>query len=422
MSKKFFIYIFIIVLSFLTYQSARAFTVSQITNNQVPEYYIYPSEFDKLMLDIVVPSGNANAADTLKSIVIQSDGNVKDLRDISKFVLWQDASKPGFEGMGLDTKIGEFSFWADNFSWYLDNLSVSIPANGLRLFVSVETMPGAVVGTYFAIKISQLTDQDQDGNFDVGDLGIFLASKNNGPTDTSVVNTYKQTVRNFVVDSIAPKAVITDPLDNAVFTTSTYLIKGMARDQQGSKPEWVKIDIDGSFYNTSPTSDNYAIFEYNWENITEGKHILKLQTVDFLGNSSITELITVEYKTLQQTVIPSTSTDSQVSSQAGIGQTATTTSATTTITTTTSTTTPSTADAIQALINQLLAQLKDLQNQLAGLNQSASSIVFKVNLKYGDRGNDVKELQKSLIKEKILSAGLDTGYFGSLTKAAVIKF
>lgn len=43
-------------------------------------------------------------------------------------------------------------------------------------------------------------------------------------------------------------------------------------------------------------------------------------------------------------------------------------------------------------------------------------------LKKGDRGDDVKLLQEVLVKEKLLSSDLITGYFGSITLKAVIKF
>ncbi len=48
---------------------------------------------------------------------------------------------------------------------------------------------------------------------------------------------------------------------------------------------------------------------------------------------------------------------------------------------------------------------------------------FKTSLNVGSRGKDVEELQKCLAKDsKIYPEGDITGYFGSLTKAAVIRF
>lgn len=376
MSKKFLIYIFILFAGFLTCQHALAFTVDKIINNQAPEIFVYPYEFDKLVLDITIPSGNSNSVDVLNAIVIQNEGTARNLREIARFILWQDANKVGFEGMGLDTKIGELSYNADNASWHLNNLAVNIPTGGSRFFVSAETMSSTTVNTYFQMRVTQLSDQNANGVFNAGDFGIFLASKNNGPTDQNILNINKQTMRAFVVDTASPKAVIIDPLDNAVIATSTYKIKGMAKDMQGSAVQHVLLDIDGSLKEVILTSDNYGTFEYNWQSISEGKHTLRLQATDFLGNTVVSEPISVEIKIpVASVVVPIT-------------------------------------PVIVATTSVVIATTTPM----------SPPFVFKVNLRYGNRSADVKKLQEILISEKLLGIGLNTGYFGVLTKAAVIKF
>lgn len=52
----------------------------------------------------------------------------------------------------------------------------------------------------------------------------------------------------------------------------------------------------------------------------------------------------------------------------------------------------------------------------------ATAFNFAANLGFGSRGTDVVELQKTLIEGGYLRAGLSTGYFGPLTKAAVTKW
>jgi hypothetical protein len=47
---------------------------------------------------------------------------------------------------------------------------------------------------------------------------------------------------------------------------------------------------------------------------------------------------------------------------------------------------------------------------------------FLRNLKFGHKGDDVKKLQTILLSESVYPEGLITGYFGNLTKKAVIKF
>jgi len=94
-----------------------------------------------------------------------------------------------------------------------------------------------------------------------------------------------------------------------------------------------------------------------------------------------------------------------------------------------------TADELQAKIAQILAQIAVLQEQLTvsktGAKITGCTITsFDRNLKQGMSGNDVKCLQiilNSSADTKITaagegSAGQETTYFGSLTKAAVIKF
>ena len=74
---------------------------------------------------------------------------------------------------------------------------------------------------------------------------------------------------------------------------------------------------------------------------------------------------------------------------------------------------------LQAQIAALQAALMALQGVPASVPTSVS---FTRNLTVGSRGNDVVALQNVLISKGHLAAGLNTGYFGNLTKAAVAKW
>ena len=79
------------------------------------------------------------------------------------------------------------------------------------------------------------------------------------------------------------------------------------------------------------------------------------------------------------------------------------------------------------LISDLQAQIAALQAQLLALSAgtpaaSSSACSFTKDLTVGSRGDDVKCLQESLISAGHLAAGLNTAYFGNLTKAAVSKW
>ncbi len=93
-----------------------------------------------------------------------------------------------------------------------------------------------------------------------------------------------------------------------------------------------------------------------------------------------------------------------------------------------------TVEELTALINGLLSQIATLQTQLSTMGgetpATGTSYNFTKNLSQGDSGVDVLNLQKVLNMDTatqvaatgIGSTGLESEYFGSLTKAAVIKF
>ena len=276
-------FIFAISLIFLPGIVA-GFTSSEVINHQAEEVYFYPQEFDKLVLDLTIPSGKENQEDILKAIALQNTGLAIDIREIEKIKLWKDEEKTGFQGMGVDKELGAFTFYSQNNSWYLNNLNQAISAAGLRIFVSVEISRAPTNNKTFQMRIPMLYDQNQNSSFDLGDLGIFLESKNNGPTNGNILNSYRQTIRASIYDELSPKSVITDPNDNSLITTENYKILGMARDHGGSTPQWVKIGINDVWSEVLPTGSNFSTWEYNWQNIAEGIYILKTQSADWIGN------------------------------------------------------------------------------------------------------------------------------------------
>ncbi|MBU4466728.1 peptidoglycan-binding protein, partial [Patescibacteria group bacterium] len=83
-----------------------------------------------------------------------------------------------------------------------------------------------------------------------------------------------------------------------------------------------------------------------------------------------------------------------------------------------------TTEELMAQIAALQAQLTALQAQLNLVSPSPSPVVgsFGTNLYFGLRGANVVALQNFLIGKGHLAAGLNTGWFGPLTKAAVMAY
>lgn len=133
------------------------------------------------------------------------------------------------------------------------------------------------------------------------------------------------------------------------------------------------------------------------------------------------------------TVSPSITTTYQLSAVNPIG----TTTANATVTVNATSTSP--GGSLGAQIQALLAQIKALQAQIlqlilqqTGGGGTATStppfppgcFSFNRDLKHGDDGDDVRELQRSLASDdsSIFSSDLITGFFGPRTEKALMKF
>src|SRR3989339_950104 len=81
-----------------------------------------------------------------------------------------------------------------------------------------------------------------------------------------------------------------------------------------------------------------------------------------------------------------------------------------------------TSDELMAQIAALQAQLAALQAQLSPSPSPVAGGSFDTNLYFGLRGDKVVALQEFMIGKGYLAAGLNTGYFGPLTKAAVMAY
>ncbi|MCX6791123.1 MAG: peptidoglycan-binding domain-containing protein [Candidatus Gribaldobacteria bacterium] len=80
----------------------------------------------------------------------------------------------------------------------------------------------------------------------------------------------------------------------------------------------------------------------------------------------------------------------------------------------------SSASALQAQINQLLAQIAGLRVQLGGSAGASQAVAFIKDLLIGSKNDpDIKRLQGFLISKGYLRAGFDTGNYLGMTTSAV---
>jgi len=260
-----------------------------IVNPGAPAISVYPSEFDRLAMDFTVQRSDG-IADTLRALTLRNDGTARDFYDIAKVVVWADAGAAGFQGMGIDEKLGEAVRYEMAGYWYLSGLNKTVPADGLRLFVSFESTGKGAMTTNRTIqmKVPVLSDGGTVGQFDLGDDGLFLDGAT-GPAET-ILNPNAQTTFYSEYDVRAPKTVVTAPKAGDLITASSYKIIGVARDQGGSTLSLLKISISsagssGSWADVVSTGANFETWEYNWTGFVDGAYAIKTYGADWNGNT-----------------------------------------------------------------------------------------------------------------------------------------
>jgi hypothetical protein len=163
----------------------------------------------------------------------------------------------------------------------------------------------------------------------------------------------------------------------------------------------------------SAYSGNNAIF--NCTGLTTGSYTSKCEAITGTSRNCCAANMTGSYAVQAAPVTP-TPTTTPITTPTPIP-----------IPTTTPTSTPISISTniaqLQALIQQLLAQVAQLQAQLA-LQQQTSQFRFLNPLYFGLSNNDVRQLQLFLVSQgtAIYPEAKVTGYFGLLTRKAVIRF
>ncbi|MCK4891269.1 MAG: hypothetical protein KAS78_01240 [Candidatus Pacebacteria bacterium] len=299
MKKLYFLTAVLICLSFLYSGFLQAAESDlAVTNNEVVGAIIYPSQWDIQVLDF---SLTPTEDDILNALTIRNLG-LAPYSYLEKVVLYEDDGDGIFQGWKVDTEIGNAVYYDFNQVWYWNNLEVSIPKKGKTFFVAIETKKNTNVladRRTLQMGISPQNDANSDGVFDFAtDTGIFMSSKNNGSID-GILNSGIHIIYKKTIDSLSVKSIIVYPTDGEKISENNIVITGASKDQGGSTPSLIEINIskngeeDSIWNEVTATGQNYITWEYSWNNIEDGTYIVKTKAIDWIGNRSEENPITI---------------------------------------------------------------------------------------------------------------------------------
>jgi len=294
MLKKFLVLFLCLAFIFVGFE-AKAFTSSMVEVHPIGTDYVYSENFDFLVMDFTIPC-DVMGGDVLETITVQNIGTAG-LSQIDQVQLWSDEGPEGFQGMGIDNLIINGDWKNEINGWLFDYIYEFISVDGLRLFVVITTKKNIATNKSFKFRIPMLTDFNEDGIYDPGDLGIFTALGVNGPTENVVMGNDQLSTRGNQ-DPLGPKVNITNLFDNDTYSANSYLIEGMAKDQGGANVEIVQISITqqgeaDTWMDVTGIEPYFLTWKYDWSNIAPGEYIIKTKSKDSRGTWSEQEPITV---------------------------------------------------------------------------------------------------------------------------------
>jgi hypothetical protein len=270
---------------------ALAFESNALVNWQAPYATIYSSTYENLALDFTLMT---TKTDVIKAIGLKNLGGANYSQHIKNLVLWVDEGLIGWQGLGTDRKIGDFLYSPSTDSWYIYNLDEKI-IEDLRFFVSVDSFSLISKGAVIQLEIPVLADKNNNGTFDIGDLGIFLDSGDNGPLDKPLTNKNNQVFSVTQTDKLAPVLRINNLVDNQIINNDHYLITGIAFDQGNSGlTAALAININDQLETIVDYDQDDFSWSYNWQGIADGTYLINIQAYDQQGNFSQTAPLTVQ--------------------------------------------------------------------------------------------------------------------------------
>ena len=154
-------------------------SANQIVVHPVPAGNLLTGATHNLVFDVTIPA-NGYEPDVLQKVNVLNHGTATPATGLDAVQAWADNGNGSFDPT-LDRPLGTLSFTGDR--WELTALAEPVGVNGLRLFVSVDIAPAALVGTTMRLSLVESADR-----------AIEMASGNDGPVDDTVGNAFTQVV------------------------------------------------------------------------------------------------------------------------------------------------------------------------------------------------------------------------------------
>jgi len=166
-------------------------TAAQITVHPIGAGTISSGSSNGLALDVTLPP-NGYEADTLERLNVVNVGTAIDTVDVVAMRAWVDDGDGLFDAL-TDTPLQSFSWTGAR--WELTGLSQAVPVGGVRFFITVDIADNPQEGRTVRLALPSRPD-----------VGVGMASDNDGPIDTAVENPFVQTISmaDRVVFSAAP--------------------------------------------------------------------------------------------------------------------------------------------------------------------------------------------------------------------------
>ncbi|MFA5946832.1 MAG: hypothetical protein WC813_02295 [Patescibacteria group bacterium] len=176
---------------------------------------------------IVVDQGTAGGAapnsvldiqaDQLRGLGVRNNGGAVNATDIAAVKVWKEnGTTAGFQN-AQDVVLGTMTVNStNNQEWRLGSLTDTIPAGGLRLYVTTDIAGTPTNNSLLTFLLPVYSDAGGDLVVSQnGDVGVFVASTNDGPTDGALLNAASQ-----VIDTAVPTLTESVPVSSPTNDTT----------------------------------------------------------------------------------------------------------------------------------------------------------------------------------------------------------